>query len=419
MPVAPPSRAWTRQTEAAATSAYCFGAAGAAGAAAGAAGAAGAAAPLCCCCSSALRCSSAFFCNCCCSAWRCCFENFGIGRLAVERRPKILQRDVEGQLAARRIAARNAQDNREVLAFLQVGERGRADFDLGGAGVLEAHVVLAVEGLGLVDDDAEAGLDQHADRQHHEAQLLLFLALKFEDLHADHRSLVGRRRKIAHRLASLTTGRLLLAAQFDPLRLRGNEVDLGGDLLLRAGRGLSRSSRSGWLRRRALRQRRPSAERQAHCERRSAHARDREIHQSSFQALNHRIRRPLTNTRSFGVSPSASCLATVWPGGAAAGRLSGALSFHIQRDNPITISRPRLSVPTAASRRKRRRDRESTQSPVLSFNHVRPCDSLSSSCGLGARRARARGDRRARHGHRHARPAGLARRFRALSLRQS
>ena len=79
--------------------------------------------------------------------------------------------------------------------FLRLASAVGADVDFGDAGVLEAHVVLAVDRIGLVDDDAEARLQQHADRQHHEAQLALLLALQLEHLHADHRRLVGRRRR--------------------------------------------------------------------------------------------------------------------------------------------------------------------------------------------------------------------------------
>ena len=67
--------------------AYFAGAAGA-GAARPGAGAAGAAAAPLCCCSSALRCSSAFFCSCCCNAWRCCSRTLGSVGLPSNAEPR-------------------------------------------------------------------------------------------------------------------------------------------------------------------------------------------------------------------------------------------------------------------------------------------------------------------------------------------
>src|SRR6185437_14081087 len=93
-------------------------------------------------------------------------QNLGVGWLAVERRPQVLQRNVEGDLPPRNVAAGHPHDDAHGLPFFQLGQRLRPDFDFRRAGVRKAHVVLAVERLPLVvDDHAEAGPQPHADRR--------------------------------------------------------------------------------------------------------------------------------------------------------------------------------------------------------------------------------------------------------------
>jgi hypothetical protein len=104
------------------------------------------------------------------------FQDLGIGRLAVERGTKILQRKGKRQFSAGNVAAGHAHDDAHVLPFFQGVERLRANFELGRTGVLEAHVVPTLERLAFVDDDAEARLQHHAYRQHQEPQLAFLLA---------------------------------------------------------------------------------------------------------------------------------------------------------------------------------------------------------------------------------------------------
>src|SRR5271157_164410 len=67
-------------------------------------------------------------------------QELGIGRLAVERRAEILERDIERQLPAGGLAgARDPHHDAHHRTLFQGRERARPDLEFGGAGVLEAH----------------------------------------------------------------------------------------------------------------------------------------------------------------------------------------------------------------------------------------------------------------------------------------
>ena len=154
------------------------------------------------------------------------FQHFWIGRLTVKRRTQVFQWNVKRQLSPGQIATGHAHDDGHVLTFFQHFDSFRANVDFRRAGVLEAHVVLALDRLVLVDDDAEAGLQQHADRQDQEPQLAPLFAGHVKQVDADHRRLIGRRREVAHGGAGVTAAGRLLGAELRPLRLGRYEIDL-------------------------------------------------------------------------------------------------------------------------------------------------------------------------------------------------
>ena len=154
------------------------------------------------------------------------FQNLGVGRLTVERRTQILQWNVERQFAPGNVAAGHAHDDAHVLPFFHGFQGLGANFDLRRAGVLEAHVVPAFDRFAFVDDDTEARLQHHADRQDQKPQLAFLLAGYVKDVNADHRRLIGGGREVAHRGAGVAAIGGLFGAEFCPLRLRRYEIDL-------------------------------------------------------------------------------------------------------------------------------------------------------------------------------------------------
>ena len=203
--------------------------------------------------------------------------------------------------------------------------------------------------LVLIDDDTEAGLQQHADRQDQEPQLAPLFAGHVKQVDADHRRLIGRCREVAHRRASVLAIGRLFGAEFGPLRLGRHQIDFRGRSRL-ALRGLTwRRGRSwnGGLGRRLLRKC-SANERDAHCEGRCARARDLESHQSSSRTVkrNRLALRPFARTPPIGARNwrrrASGRPHDARRGDRAADRRP---SFHIRRDIPIAISsfRPRAA----------------------------------------------------------------------------